>query len=398
MLFSLFLSSTIYACAPGESPAIRKEWRELSDQERADYVNAVVCLHQKPSKMPQIKSPSRFDDVAFVHSAARKLAHGNPSFLPWHRAFLHTYETILKTDCGYKGTLPYWDWSLDSENPDVAFVWNPKTFGGDGQGPNKCVADGPFKQFSTTFGSQGCLMRDFGNRFSGLKSNFKTWSPEAINFILTSNEDYARFRPDLEFGPHGAMHNAVGGGMASLVLSANDPIFMLHHNNIDRTWARWQEMHPAVANTYDPNFDATEEVMNLQGLIDGSLNNMTVSQLFETAGNGALCYKYSTSVKPSSAPLTKRQVKTTLSCPSPVDESMLIQMYGQESVAPTRALESKVCNYIQQQVNKNAGYVSPATLVKPGVAFRSVPVDEYNRDVKTRSDMVKKFVNMILKQ
>ena len=94
MIQFLFTALQVQACAPGQTPAVRREWRELSDQERADYVNAVVCLHGKPSKLASIQSPSRFDDVAFTHFNARSFAHGNSAFLPWHRAYLQAFETF----------------------------------------------------------------------------------------------------------------------------------------------------------------------------------------------------------------------------------------------------------------------------------------------------------------
>jgi tyrosinase len=38
------------------------------------------------------------------------------------------------------------------------------------------------------------------------------------------------------------VHNAVGGTMSS-ASSPKDPIFFLHHANIDRLWAEWQTTH-----------------------------------------------------------------------------------------------------------------------------------------------------------
>ena len=301
----------------------------------------------------------------------------------------------MKDECGFKGTLPYWDWSLDSQAPDTSFVWSPNTFGGDGQGNTQCVADGPFSKFPTIFGSRGCLARSFGSQFNGLQANFATWSPEAVNLILTDNADFNSFRSNLEFGPHGSVHVAVGGSMGSLTLSSNDPIFMLHHNNVDRTWARWQEMHPEVANTYDPSFNPQTTRMPLSGLVSGELDNLTVAQTFQTAGSGPLCYVFSNSVKPITTPqgiIARRQApsKKPLACPTPLTDEQITKMYGQDKIPAFRAIDKKTCDYIKH-VNENPNYVSPASLVKPGVNFRSVPRDEYEKDVQIRSSMVKEF-------
>ena len=57
-------------------PHIRKEWRELSEQQRQDYIKSNLCLKQLPSKLnPSIKSPSRWDDFVYVHWAANDHAH-----------------------------------------------------------------------------------------------------------------------------------------------------------------------------------------------------------------------------------------------------------------------------------------------------------------------------------
>jgi tyrosinase len=42
---------------------------------------------------------------------------------------------------------------------------------------------------------------------------------------------------------HNNVHVWVGGDM-SLSSSPNDPVFFLHHCNVDRIWAAWQEKHP----------------------------------------------------------------------------------------------------------------------------------------------------------
>lgn len=33
--------------------------------------------------------------------------HLSGLFLPWHRHFIHLWETALRDECGYKGFLPY---------------------------------------------------------------------------------------------------------------------------------------------------------------------------------------------------------------------------------------------------------------------------------------------------
>jgi hypothetical protein len=41
-----------------------------------------------------------------------------------------------------------------------------------------------------------------------------------------------------------AVHIAIGGDMTS-ASSPTDPLFFMHHANVDRLWYKWQEGHPA---------------------------------------------------------------------------------------------------------------------------------------------------------
>jgi len=47
-------------------------------------------------------------------------------------------------------------------------------------------------------------------------------------------------------GPHGSVHGTVGGQMLSVARAGFDPIFYLHHSNVDRLWWNWQQTHPGV--------------------------------------------------------------------------------------------------------------------------------------------------------
>jgi tyrosinase len=79
------------------------------------------------------------------------------------------------------------------------------------------------------------------------------------------------WEPDLGITPvvgtgpatmHNVVHGWVGGSLSSgavrprirgtmlLPTSPNDPVFFLHHANVDRLWAAWQAAH--TGKTYEP--------------------------------------------------------------------------------------------------------------------------------------------------
>ncbi|KAJ8520002.1 hypothetical protein ONZ45_g3148 [Pleurotus djamor] len=108
-----------------------------------------------------------------------------------------------------------------------------------------CITDGPFASYNLSIGpgthnTNHCLTRAF-NPFS-----LPYLRSEKIASTLTQ-ETYELFRIDLEglpiaptLGVHDAGHLAVGGEMYEVFSSPGDPIFYLHHANIDRIWWIWQ--------------------------------------------------------------------------------------------------------------------------------------------------------------
>jgi len=60
--------------------------------------------------------------------------------------------------------------------------------------------------------------------------------------------DDSSFSNSLE-GVHDDMHVWTGGDMESVPTSAFDPIFFMHHCNVDRMWAKWQKLNPQGSST-----------------------------------------------------------------------------------------------------------------------------------------------------
>ena len=93
-------------------------------------------------------------------------------------------------------------------------------------------------------------------------------------------------RTELEFNPHDGVHGALGGNMGTVATASRDPIFYLHHANVDRIWAMWN----ARGNANSPesmwrNFAFNRNFINP----DGSPWNVAVNNLQSPA---ALGYRY----------------------------------------------------------------------------------------------------------
>ncbi|KAL0948838.1 hypothetical protein HGRIS_008961 [Hohenbuehelia grisea] len=188
-------------------------------------------------------------------------------FLPWHRRFVSTYETALRNECGYTGAQPYWDWTKDADrahsivqspifDPIFGFGGNGIDIPGyDGAFHNMsfipgwtgggCVTDGPFASYNLSIGpgtlvTNHCLTRSF-NTFA---LDFIT-SKQVAN--TTKQPTFEQFRVELEGTPvtsdfkvHDGGHLSVGGEMNDRWSSPGDPLFYLHHGNLDRLWWLWQ--------------------------------------------------------------------------------------------------------------------------------------------------------------
>lgn len=60
--------------------------------------------------------------------------HYTGNFMPWHRWFVHTYETALREECGYKGYQPYWEWPrYPAPQKSPIFDGSSTSLGGNGQ-------------------------------------------------------------------------------------------------------------------------------------------------------------------------------------------------------------------------------------------------------------------------
>jgi hypothetical protein len=266
---------------------IRKNIYTLTDQQLADFKAAVNA----------IKADGTYDTFIERHHHSmmtptpwgaeipdentRNVAHRGPAFLPWHRYFCRELELALQAKNPYV-TLPYWNWSADAGNPLGAALWNTNPaqriyIGGDGDGPNNTVTTGPFAGWTALIEDingnlvprPGGIIRElgsnpnFGNGIGVPAFPTQAQVDDAIQNLATYDTDPWRgastnsFRNRLEgwlrtsmsengSQLHNRVHIWVGGDMGPGT-SPNDPVFFLHHCNIDRLWATWQYAHPGSA-------------------------------------------------------------------------------------------------------------------------------------------------------
>jgi tyrosinase len=164
-------------------------------------------------------------------------------FLPWHRAYLYNFEKLMQERLdGELVGLPWWDW----HSPATISEGIPKSFS-DESVDNK---PNPLFNFHMNFKARD----DQGREVTIDRETKRNPKPPGVlaEYIrrfhmqladipdLYSLQDFSQFSERLRIGWHNSIHNWVGGDMGIVAFAAYDPIFWIHHCNIDRIWAIWQ--------------------------------------------------------------------------------------------------------------------------------------------------------------
>ncbi|KAH8822354.1 hypothetical protein DL96DRAFT_1819856 [Flagelloscypha sp. PMI_526] len=300
LAFAILTLATIVN-AECTAPRQRKEWLAFSDSEKADYISAVLCLHDTAPVTGYKGSTSKFEDFAGTHIIQVNYIHGVGQFLPWqHRYILWAYESALIEDCGYSGAQPYWNETKDAGafTKSPLFQANDLSFGGDGDPNNfNCISTGPFANITLHIGpgsgvSDHCLARAISDRSS--YSAGQAWVDACL-----AKPDYSHLWPCLAAanGIHGAGHAGVGAEMLNSQSSILDPIFYMHHGWIDKLWYDWQQADP-TNRTYDiagcTTIDRTcaqNTTLSFGMTVDSLAPDVTVGDVMNTTGD-FLCYEY----------------------------------------------------------------------------------------------------------
>ena len=248
------------------------------------YRDAVGIMKNKPAS-----DPFSWVSLAQIHgtnpNAYHFCPHGDWYFLPWHRAYTAMYEKAVRQLTSNPGfAMPYWDWTTNPLMPEVFL--SPKTAAGK---PNwLCVLPSEDQGPRTWDPSQPMPLENVG--------------PDVLTQILNAT-DYEQFGTSrnpqqtdldpswvpagngnqgvLEGNAHNNVHNDIGGWMPS-ASSPRDPIFFMHHSNIDRIWAVWNLSNQNSADPLWTDMPFTNNFLNP----DGTSWSPKVSDLYvpETLG------------------------------------------------------------------------------------------------------------------
>jgi hypothetical protein len=231
-------------------------------------------VEQAKAQYPQYAAyfagiPDMTPPDAVAQAVWNQCQHGTPWFYAWHRFYLYYFEKTLQVAANDPNLrLPYWDYT----NP--SYLNLPDAF-----------------QKPTYVNAQGKTVDNplyEAKRAPSWANPATKLDPNSTNIDQPLKNDHVllgpgRYQNKIENGVHGYIHCTVGvtcpiPDMGAIAYSANDPIFWLHHANIDRTWSCWSN----IAGNKNPTDDQAF-VTKTFSFVDGTGQEVTnvVSQLFD---------------------------------------------------------------------------------------------------------------------
>jgi tyrosinase len=191
--------------------------------------------------------------------------HGSWYFLPWHRGYLLALEAVVRdaiTQLGGPGStwaLPYWNYFKPNQGPLPPAFASPNW--PDGNGDNPLFVQQRFGPNSdgNVFIPQDQVNQDaLGDRkFVGPGRG----GSQGFGGVATGFAHGGQNHGGVESQPHDMVHVLVGGGddqnpglMSFPDLAGLDPIFYLHHANIDRMWEVWNKSQTSHTDPPDPKW------------------------------------------------------------------------------------------------------------------------------------------------
>lgn len=266
---------------PGAVPGSKS----LYDDFIAVHLNQTLFIHLTVSTFIPLSTAPHI-------TRGSSLLTNQGTFLTWHRYYIYWYEKQLNA-CGYPGTLPYWEWGLDVNKVEASpiFDGSPLSLGGNGKfiphaglmmpqpipptiisippgTGSGCVTTGPFGALTMRLGPVSmpgygntnytgvadplgdnlrCLKRDLNSFVAAKYSSFYNTTS-----LILESADVEHFQAIMqgdaryvtgELGVHGGGHFTIGGDPGSdPYISPGDPVFYLHHSQVDRLYWVWQNL------------------------------------------------------------------------------------------------------------------------------------------------------------
>jgi len=237
--------------AAAASVVTRADQAGLSADMQNAFKNAIVRL----------VADGTYEQLVRHHMDMSHMMHGSMGevglyrFLAWHRRYLVAFERelqrvdgVLRPSAPQPLSVPYWRWQDPFPKWMAGFLPARDPASGNMPAPRKNMA--PPEKASAA--DVDIIVNQFSIQDTG----------------LTGENDYTKFtwglegwglRPDGSSLPaHNHGHAWLGGVMNNTRTSPTDPIFWLHHAEVDRLWQKWRAANP----TPKPRLTGSDLVMD----------------------------------------------------------------------------------------------------------------------------------------
>jgi tyrosinase len=238
----------------GEEAASSKPWHPVLDA----YARGVQAMMERGGKANRDTKPDKPLTVdswlwmANTHGTPQGMtpmkplwdqcAHHDRYFLTWHRAYLVWFETTIQSLINDPTwALPYWDYSDPAREETLELPWE---FRVEQRTVDGVKVDNPLFVDTLPADRPGHPSAGDVDIVEAMSERFfiREFPVQGFGGV----DGPWRAPGYLEQTPHDAVHSRIGGLMGEVPLSARDPIFWLHHANIDRLWEVWRKLDGSV--------------------------------------------------------------------------------------------------------------------------------------------------------
>jgi tyrosinase len=235
------------ATAPQASAAttlhVRRNIWTLPSGDRTveEYAQAVAIMKGRPAQDPTSWAYQAAMHGTHAHPVQplwNGCQHGTWFFLAWHRLFIYYFEQIVREAVVQAGgsadwSLPFWDYGAGGQQATLPAAFRQPTVNGSPNPlfePRRASGINAGLALSPAVASATRALR--ARRFVGTSQ---------FGGGVTGVAQFSNSTGQVENQPHNVVHDAVGGGglMSDPDAAAGDPIFWVHHANIDRLWFIW---------------------------------------------------------------------------------------------------------------------------------------------------------------
>ena len=213
----------------------RLNQKNLPQTEKDAFKNAVRKL----------VTDGAYKSLINIHSDMSHNMHGSMGptgllrFLAWHRRYILEFErALLAADKALRPNatmpvcLPYWHW-IDPF-PDWLEGFLPANRPDNNTPPPARRKKSPPEKPNQT--DVDYIISGFASQMPGINTNDYTRFTYGL-------EGWGKRQDGTSLPAHNHVHDWTGGIMSNTMYSPTDPVFWLHHGEVDRLWHIWQQQH-----------------------------------------------------------------------------------------------------------------------------------------------------------